>query len=167
MSKLKVLLVVALVLSPYVARAAEAVTVDHFGFEAYVVCADGQQSDHANLAISVPQPFGKWFFSPEPDGLNDPWSFEITMWTPCGAAPNTQVQVGFEVRNITEAGFIVNVNREHKPIHTIVHGDRGETVLPSLDGAKIVIQRKLLKTYTMNSAGDAIQAARKDGTELW
>ena len=147
------------------ASATEPVTVDRFGFEVYFVCANGRQGNHINVAISVPQPYGKWFFSPESDYLNDPWSFDMVMLTECKS--KTGHQVAFEVRNITKASFVVRVGDEEQTLsHNLVLGNHGEITLPGLQGVKLVVERKLLRSYTENSPSKAIRSAHQDGVAL-
>ena len=143
------------------------VTVGRFAFDAQIVCTDGTKGDHLQDVVSVPQGDERLYFSPgadlhtDFDTPRDPWALKWVMSNPCNRSSLKVI-----VRNITASDFLVRGAGEG-PIdkgahyHAKLPSGGGEVELPDA-GGKLVIERRLVRSYVENDGDAAVTAARKE-----
>jgi hypothetical protein len=162
MRLIKKLLAIAFALAPLCSVADEPMQVDRFRFEASVVCADGRVAEvhHASLVFPVGATVPSW-----PLTMTDPHSLDWTIRNSCSANP--LVAVRFDVRNVTENGFVVagsiidGASDARTRFKTEASSDMATVKLD--DGASLLVKRTVVERKTYPNAGEGIKALQTSG----
>lgn len=159
---MKKLLALAVVLVPLCSVADEPVQVDQFRFETSVVCADGRVTEvhHASVTVPVGANVPSW-----PLTMTDPHSLDWTIRNSCSANP--LVALRFDVRNITEGGFVVagsvvdGANDTSTRFKT--EASSGIATVKLDDGASLLVKRTVVARRIFPNASEGVKALQTSG----